>query len=246
MKDLKETAKLNLSGGEYDLPVYEGSVGNRAMDITKLFKETGCITLDPGYANTGSTTSSVTFVDGEKGILRYRGYPVEDLAKQCDFTETAYLIIHGELPTEEQLEWNEKAMELAESSSNDRARKWLGALYNNIGWTYHDQEEYEKALELFEKALAWRQEQGQETEIRIAKWCVARALRSLERTEEALTMQEALLAEFSEAGETDGYVFEELGECHFELGDAEEAADLDRALNDLRRERERNEREDRP
>jgi len=124
---------------------------------------------------------------------------------------------------EEALKWNEKAMAVAESSDDERAGKWLGSLYNNIGWTYHDQGEYEKALEVFEKALVWRQEKEQVVETRIAKWCVARALRSLERTDEALGMQEDLLAEFSEAGETDGYVFEELGECHLALGHTDEA-----------------------
>jgi tetratricopeptide (TPR) repeat protein len=121
------------------------------------------------------------------------------------------------------LDWNEKALMLAESSTDPKAQKWLGALYNNIGWTYHDQAEYEKALDLFERGLAWRQEQGQEKETRIAKWCVARALRSLERTEEALTMQEALLAEWNEAGESSGYVYEELGECHLDIGNTQEA-----------------------
>jgi tetratricopeptide (TPR) repeat protein len=126
---------------------------------------------------------------------------------------------------EKALEWNEKALELAESSTDPKARKWLGSLYNNIGWTYHDQGEYEKALDLFERGLTWRQEQGQEKETRIAKWCVARALRSLERTEEALAMQEVLLAEWNEAEESSGYVYEELGGCHLELGDAEEAVE---------------------
>ena len=124
---------------------------------------------------------------------------------------------------EEALRWNEKAMKLAESSSDEDAGMWLGSLYNNIGWTYHDMGDYETALDLFEKALAWREEQEQVPQIRIARWCVARTLRSLERTEEALRMQEALLAEFDEAGEKSGYVFEELGECHLALGRADEA-----------------------
>ncbi len=122
------------------------------------------------------------------------------------------------------LEWNLKAIALAEAASEERARGWLGALYNNTGWTLHSKGEYEKALELFEKALAWREEKGQELQTRIAKWCVARCLRSLDRVEEALARQRALLAEIEEAGiEQDGFVFEELGECLHALGKTEEA-----------------------
>ena len=95
------TAKLIIDEKEYELPLVEGTEGTRAMDISKLQRTTGCITLDKGYANTGSTRSAITFVDGEKGILRYRGYPVEVIAERCDFTETAYLLIYGELPSPE-------------------------------------------------------------------------------------------------------------------------------------------------
>ena len=101
---MTETAKLNLNDQTFDLPIRVGTEGHRAIDISKLWAQTGCITLDEGYANTGSTTSRITYVDGEKGILRYRGYRVEELAERCDFTETAYLLIYGELPTPDQLE----------------------------------------------------------------------------------------------------------------------------------------------
>ncbi|NQU26629.1 MAG: citrate synthase [Candidatus Nealsonbacteria bacterium] len=101
---MSETAKLRIGDNEIDLPVLVGTEGNRVMDITKLYAQTSCITLDEGYANTGSTTSQITYVDGEKGILRYRGYPIEELAERCDFTETAYLLIHGELPSADELE----------------------------------------------------------------------------------------------------------------------------------------------
>ena len=117
-------------------------------------------------------------------------------------------------PPEEQLVWAGKAIQAAEQSSDERAGRWLGSLYNNTGWTYHDMGDYEKALELFEKALAWNREQGNEERIRIARWTVARAYRSLGRVEEALTIQEALEREIREKGlETDGYVFEEIAEC---------------------------------
>jgi citrate synthase len=81
-----------------------GTENERALDISKLRSETGYITLDEGYVNTGSTTSSITYLDGENGVLRYRGYPVEVIAQQCDFVETSYLLIYGELPNAEQLD----------------------------------------------------------------------------------------------------------------------------------------------
>ncbi len=100
---MEETAKLVLDGKTYELPVVRGSEGERAIDITSLRQETGFITLDPGYSNTGACKSSITFMDGEQGILRYRGYPVEQLAERSTFVETAYLLINGELPTREEL-----------------------------------------------------------------------------------------------------------------------------------------------
>ncbi len=101
---MSDSAKLTLGDKEVDLPIHLGTEGNRAIDISRLLPETGHITLDDGYGNTGSCVSRVTFVDGENGILRYRGYPVEELAERCDFTETSYLLIYGELPTAGQLE----------------------------------------------------------------------------------------------------------------------------------------------
>ncbi len=98
-----DTAKLLLDGHTYDLPIVIGTEGEKAIDISKLRQETGLITLDAGYANTGSCQSSITFMDGEKGILRYRGIPVEQLAEQSTFVETAYLLINGELPSRKQL-----------------------------------------------------------------------------------------------------------------------------------------------
>jgi citrate synthase len=98
-----ETVKLVIEGKTYELPVIVGTEGEKAIDTTKLRRQTGYITLDPGYANTGSCMSSITFMDGEKGILRYRGIPVEQLAEHSSFRETAYLLINGELPTREEL-----------------------------------------------------------------------------------------------------------------------------------------------
>jgi len=100
---MEKTARLIIDGKTYELQIIEGSEGERAIDISSLRKETGLITLDPGFANTGSCTSSITFMDGEKGILRYRGIPVEQLAEKATFKETAYLLIHGKLPNAKEL-----------------------------------------------------------------------------------------------------------------------------------------------
>jgi len=97
------TARLVIDGTTHELPVVVGTEGDHAVDISKLRESTGHITLDEGYCNTGSCRSAITFVDGEKGILRYRGIPVEQLATKSTFLETAWLLIYGELPTREQL-----------------------------------------------------------------------------------------------------------------------------------------------
>ncbi|WP_461452822.1 citrate synthase [Mucilaginibacter sp.] len=100
---MSETAQLNIGDKTYDLPIIEGSEGEKAIDISKLRDLTGYVTLDIGYKNTGATQSAITFLDGELGILKYRGYPIEQLAAKSSFIEVAYLLIYGELPTEEQL-----------------------------------------------------------------------------------------------------------------------------------------------
>ena len=98
----KEAAKLVLEGKEVNLPVITDNMGGKSLDITKLRKDTGYITYDPGFVNTGSCMSSICYVDGEIGILRYRGYDIEDLVETCDFVEVAYLLIKGELPNLQQ------------------------------------------------------------------------------------------------------------------------------------------------
>jgi len=99
-----DIAKLILDGKTYELPIIVGTEKEKAFDISKLRAQTGYITLDPGYGNTGACTSNITFVDGERGILRYRGIPIEQIADQCTFVETAYLLIYGELPNQKQLD----------------------------------------------------------------------------------------------------------------------------------------------
>jgi len=101
---MDDIAKLILDGKTYELPVIVGTEKEKAFDISKLRAQTGYISLDPGYGNTGACTSNITFVDGERGILRYRGIPIEQIADQCTFVETSYLLIYGELPTQRQLD----------------------------------------------------------------------------------------------------------------------------------------------
>ena len=102
---MTEKAKIILPDGQtMDLPVLTGSENEKGIDISGLRKQTGYITLDPGFVNTGSCESSITFLDGEKGILQFRGYPIEELAEESTFIEVAYLLINGELPKKDQLE----------------------------------------------------------------------------------------------------------------------------------------------
>jgi citrate synthase len=97
-------ARLEIDGKTAELPLIVGTEGEQGIDISKLRAATGAVTLDEGFVNTGSTTSAITFLDGERGILRYRGYPIEVLAEKCDFVEVAYLLIFGELPNTAQLD----------------------------------------------------------------------------------------------------------------------------------------------
>jgi citrate synthase len=103
IKEQGATASLSFQGKEVNLPVVLGTEGETAVDIEKLRASTGLITLDPGYANSGSCKSAITFIDGEKGVLRYRGYPIEELAEKSTFLEAAWLLIHGELPSATEL-----------------------------------------------------------------------------------------------------------------------------------------------
>lgn len=122
-------------------------------------------------------------------------------------------------PPADRLAWNLRALELAEASDDPRAQRWRGSLDNNIGWTYHDGGDYEAALAHFNRALAFRREQGDPEEIRIARWCVARGLRSVGQLDEALAAQRALLDEYDAEDEDAGYVYEEIAECLLALGD---------------------------
>ncbi len=101
---MSDKATVTIEGKTYEYPIVVGSEGEKAIDTRSLRADTGYITYDEGFANTGSCLSNITFIDGEKGILRYRGYPIEQLAKHSSFISTAYLIIYGELPNAQQRE----------------------------------------------------------------------------------------------------------------------------------------------
>lgn len=100
---MENTGTIRLGDKNFDFPIIEGTEGEKALDTRTLRAKSGCITFDEGYGNTGSCMSQITFIDGEKGILRHRGYPIEQLAERSSFLETAYLVIYGELPTEAQI-----------------------------------------------------------------------------------------------------------------------------------------------
>ncbi len=145
--------------------------------------------------------------------------------KDLDFFAVDALHMLGiAAPAEERMDWNLKAVALAEKSKDPKARNWLGSLYNNIGWTWFDQKQYDSALAIFEKGLAFRIKQGKPIPIRIARWSIAKSLRMLQKTSSALIMQRDLLAEWEASGdEMDGYVYEELAECLLELKETAEA-----------------------
>lgn len=149
----------------------------------------------------------------EQAVTAGADFYAIDAAHMIAIVEPPAAQMTRHLMARHQMAWNLRAAALAEQSSDPRARNWLGSLYNNIGWTWHDQGDYTQALACFEKALAWREQHGSAAQIRIARWCVARARRSLGDVETALAMQRALLAEQEAAGAPDMYVREEIGEC---------------------------------
>ncbi|MEP6755563.1 MAG: tetratricopeptide repeat protein [Chthonomonadales bacterium] len=124
---------------------------------------------------------------------------------------------------EKAINWNLTAIAMAEVAEDPRARKWMGSLTNNLGWTYHDRGECDRALELFQKALDYRLTVGDAETIRIARWCVARCLRSLGCTEEALNMQLEQYSIRKAVGKVDGFNLQEIGECLLDLGRVEDS-----------------------
>jgi tetratricopeptide (TPR) repeat protein len=153
-----------------------------------------------------------------------RSAGIDDLA-----VDAAHMVALAYIDTPERaLEWNDIGLDAARASSEPRARRWLGPLLNNQGWTRFEREEYEQALALFDEALEFRSQQddsdpGNWRATRIAAWCVAKTLRMLGKPAEALARQEGLLAQYEAAGKVNGYVFEELGECQLALAAPEHA-----------------------
>ena len=129
---IKDPNSIELRHGDrtLDLPLIEGTEGEAAVDIRQLRSTSGLITLDPGYANTGSCRSGVTFIDGEAGVLRYRGYPIEELAEKSSFLEIAWLLIHGELPTRDELDAFKNDI-TRHTMLHEDFRKFYGALPKN-------------------------------------------------------------------------------------------------------------------
>ena len=139
-------------------------------------------------------------------------------------TDAGHMLAIASDTPEKTLDWNLKTVVYAKQSDDPAAQKWLGSLYNNIGWTYFDSGDHEKALETFRKALDEREKQDNPENIRIAKWCIARVLRELGQVEDALDIQRDLLAEHQKNNTSDQYVTEELALCFAKLGDATNAS----------------------
>ena len=137
--------------------------------------------------------------------------------------DAAHMIAIVEPDPQKQLEWNLRAMDLAERSGDERARRWRASLYNNIGWTYFDQKDYGRAMAVFEKAVILRREQDQPRELRVARYCVAKTLRMQGRLDEAVGIDRQIIEEAQAAREPDGYFEEELAECLHAQGKADEA-----------------------
>jgi tetratricopeptide (TPR) repeat protein len=162
--------------------------------------------------SSGNTEGSATFFKDALAVANSIGN--EYLA--IDAAHMLGIVGNGEAA----LEWNKRAIEMALRAKNEQARQWLGSLHNNLGWALHDLGKYEEALIEFTKALEFRGKQGKPDNIRIAKWCIGRCLRSLGRLDEALDIQRGLYEEL----ENDGYILEEIGENLLALGEPEEAA----------------------
>lgn len=136
-------------------------------------------------------------------------------------------------PPEDQKRWTERAIRLAEESADPLTNRWLGSLYNNLGWTFHDLGDFPSALDTFNTALKWQEKFGDRIKIGIAEWTVARTLRSMGRFAEALAMQQRLRSKNERDGTEDGYVYEEIGECLLSLSRELDAAEYFRKAYEL-------------
>lgn len=154
----------------------------------------------------------------EEAWNRTRGGGFDALA-----VDAAHMVAITHSAGEEALEWNQRALELAEASAEPRARRWRGSLHNNLGWVFHDRGDYSSALRHFQQALDARMEQAHTREALIARWCIARCRRSMGECEYALREQMQLRDDWERMGETDGFVIEEIAECLHALGRVDEA-----------------------
>ncbi len=176
------------------------------------------------YLERGRTFNSA--YEKDKAIVLFKQAFDLALEKGLDFyaIDAAHMMAIAEEP-DEALRWSEIAIEMIENTSDEKAKKWAGPLYNNTGWTYHDKGDYDKAMSNFEKCLDWHTERNTGQGQRIAEWTVARCMRSLGKTSDALDKQMALLKEIEDNNyENDGYVYEEIGECNLELGNEDAAS----------------------
>ena len=158
---------------------------------------------------------------GNKDVARPLFQDALDLAVKIkddfDAVDAAHMLAIVE-EGEKSLQWNLRALDLAENSKEERAQKWKGSLYNNLGWTYFENKQYEEALLMFENALLSRQQEGDQMKILIARWCHAKCLRMMGHTEEALETQRDLFEQYRALGRKSGYVYEEIAECMLALG----------------------------
>ncbi len=154
--------------------------------------------------------------DKDKARIEFKQALTHAVSRQQEALalDAVHMLAIADQGTDDELLWNLVGLRLAEASEDEKARGWLGPLYNNIGWTYFDQGDFDTALLMFQKGVAFREEKGQRRPLQIAWWTVARTFRAMSRSEEALEIQQRLLAELQEDGSEDGYVHEELGELY--------------------------------
>ena len=179
--------------------------------------------LERGRVHNSAGDSAAAIPHFKRAWKAARAAAEDGCAADAAAVDAAHMLAIAAESQDETLAWNERALELAQASDDERAQRWRVSLLNNLGWARHDGGDYEAALALFERALAERQKRGPNRETRIARWCVARCLRSLGRVEEALAQQRALLAEEEALGEGSGFTWEEIGECLLALGREVEA-----------------------
>jgi tetratricopeptide (TPR) repeat protein len=220
-----------------------GDASYRAQLLTQIARAQG---LQRKFAEAHATLDQVGQVDQPLPRVRYllergrvfnsSGKPAEarplfeqalEMASQNKLdnyaVDAAHMIAIVEPDPRKQLEWNLRAMDLAERSTDERARRWRASLYNNIGWTCFDQKDYDRAMEVFEKAVALRRQQDQPRELRVARYCVAKTLRMQGKLDDAIAIDRQIIEEAQAANEPDGYLFEELAECLHAQGKTDDA-----------------------